>query len=68
MARTIRTSDGDRLDILCFRYYGDLQGTVEAVLDANPGLADIAQPYAANVVIVLPDIDVQVEKPIQLWS
>ena len=36
MARTIRTSDGDRLDILCFRYYGDLQGTVEAVLDANP--------------------------------
>lgn len=68
MARTIRTSDGDRLDILCFRYYGDLQGTVEAVLDANLGLADIAQPYAAGVVIVLPDIDVQVDKPIQLWS
>ena len=68
MARTIRTSDGDRLDILCFRYYGDLQGTVEAVLDANPGLPDIAQPYAAGVVIVLPDIEVQVEKPIQLWS
>lgn len=68
MARTIRTSDGDRLDSLCFRYYGDLQGTVEAVLDKNPGLADIAQPYGAGVLIVLPDIEVQVEKPIQLWS
>lgn len=68
MARTIRTSDGDRLDSLCFRYYGDLAGTVEAVLDANPGLAAVAQPYDAGVVIVLPDIAVQPGKPIQLWS
>ena len=66
MARTIRTSDGDRLDTLCFRYYGNLNGTVEAVLDANPGLAAVAQPFDAGVVIVLPDIDVTPEKPISL--
>jgi phage tail protein X len=68
MAKTIRTSDGDRLDTLCFRYYGNLMRIVEAVLDANPGLANIVQPFAAGVVIVLPDINVTPEKPIQLWS
>ena len=30
MAKTIRTSDGDRLDSLCYRYYGRLNGMVEA--------------------------------------
>lgn len=68
MARTIRTSDGDRLDSLCWRYYGRLNGTVEAVIAANPGLASIPQPFAAGIVIVLPDLPVQVEKPVQLWS
>ena len=33
MAKTLRTSDGDALDTLCFRFYGTLQGTVEAVYD-----------------------------------
>lgn len=68
MAKTIRTSDGDRLDALCFRYYGSTAGTVEAVLDANPGLADIQQPYPVGVVIVLPDLTAQVGKQVQLWS
>lgn len=68
MAKTIRTSDGDRLDTLCYRYYGHLNGTVEAVLSANPGLAAIRQPFAAGVVILLPDLPAQADKPIQLWS
>ena len=68
MARTIRTSDGDRLDSLCQRYYGQLNGTVEAVIAVNPGLAAIPQPFSAGVVITLPDLPPQVEKPVQLWS
>ena len=68
MARTIRTSDGDRLDSLCHRYYGRLNGTVEAVIAANPGLAATQQPFSAGIVIVLPDLPVQVEKPVQLCS
>lgn len=69
MAKTIRTSDGDRLDALCYRYYGQLAGTVEAVIAANPGLAATAQPFAAGVLIVLPDLPTRpVEKSVQLWS
>ncbi|WP_017127927.1 tail protein X, partial [Pseudomonas gingeri] len=40
MAKTCRTSDGDLLDTLCYRYYGHLNGSMEAVLEANQGLAD----------------------------
>ena len=32
--------DGERLDLICYRWYGTLAGSaVERVLDANPGLA-----------------------------
>lgn len=68
MARTIKTSDGDRLDTLCFAEYGHLNGSVEAVMDSNPGLAAEPQPYRAGVIIVLPDLKIPVEKPIKLWS
>ncbi|WP_172685792.1 tail protein X, partial [Pseudomonas savastanoi] len=43
MATICRTSDGDILDTVCFNYYGHLKGSVEAVLDANQGLADVVQ-------------------------
>lgn len=68
MAKTIRTSDGDRLDTLCYRYYGRLNGTVEAVMAANPGLAKESQPFVSGVIIRLPDLPVQVEQQVQLWS
>lgn len=68
MAKTIRTSDGDRLDSLCYTYYGRLNGTVEAVIEANSGLAATPQPFAAGILIIFPDLVEQVEKPIQLWS
>lgn len=68
MAKTIRTSDGDRLDTLCYRYYGRLNGTVEAVVAANPGLAKEVQPFVSGVIIRLPDLPVQVEQQVQLWS
>ena len=48
MATTCRTSDGDLLDTLCYQYYGHLNGCVEAVLDANQGLADEPQPFRAG--------------------
>jgi phage tail protein X len=68
MAKTIRTSDGDRLDTLCYRYYGNLNGTVEAVVAANPGLAKVVQPFASGMIIRLPDLPVKTKKQIQLWS
>ena len=44
MATICRTSDGDLLDTLCQHYYGHLDGSVEAVLSANQGLGDEAEP------------------------
>lgn len=68
MATTCRTSDGDLLDTICNNYYGHLVGTVEAVLDANQGLADEAQPYRAGVLIVLPDMPAPTEEIVMLWD
>ncbi|MNI44650.1 Phage Tail Protein X [compost metagenome] len=68
MATTCRTSDGDLLDTICHNFYGYLVGTVEAVLNANQGLADEAQPYRAGVLIVLPDLPKPVEEQVTLWD
>jgi len=68
MAMTCRTSDGDLLDTLCYHAYGHLEGTVEAVLDANQGLADEAQPYRAGIVIELPDLPVPSNGDVMLWG
>ncbi|MGE8409505.1 MAG: tail protein X [Pseudomonas sp.] len=68
MAMTCRTSDGDLLDTLCQHYYGHLNGSVEAVLAANQGLADEPQPYRAGVLIELPDLPVSTEAALVLWD
>lgn len=68
MATICRTSDGDLLDTLCQHYYGHLSGSVEAVLDANQGLADEPQPYRAGVQILLPDLLAKTEEVVQLWG
>ena len=56
------------LDTICQNYYGHLNGTVEAVLDANPGLADEVQPFRAGVDIHLPDVVVPSDEGVMLWK
>jgi len=68
MAKTCTTSEGDLLDTLCQHYYGHLGGTVEAVLDANQGLADEAQPFRAGVRILLPELPMTTSDTLQLWD
>ncbi|WP_054925484.1 tail protein X [Pseudomonas sp. NBRC 111142] len=68
MALICRTSDGDLLDTLCNGYYGHLRGTVEAVLQANQGLADEPQPYRAGILIALPDLAEPEAEEITLWD
>jgi len=47
----ITAVDGDRLDLICWKYYGSLDGrVVETVLDANPGLAMMSTLKAGQVV------------------
>lgn len=53
--------DGERLDLICYRWYGTLAGrAVERVLEANPGLAarDPAN-LPARTSIAMPDAPAQ---------
>ena len=70
MAQTYRTRDGDTLDWICWKQYGSSTGTVEAVLEANPGLADLGPVFAAGVLITLPVLPTPsaVNSIIRLWD
>ena len=68
MATTCRTASGDMLDTICQNYYGHLNGSIEAVLNANQGLSDEVQPFRAGVMIVLPDLVVPSEEGVMLWG
>ena len=68
MATTCRTASGDVLDTICHNFYGHLNGTLEAVLKANRGLADEPQPFREGIVIVLPDLPVPSDGVVMLWS
>jgi len=64
-----RCKDDDMLDAICFKYYGSQVGTSEAVLEANPGLAEYGPLLPAGLVIVLPNIEApQTEQPVRLWD
>ncbi len=51
-----RSVDGDRLDVVCSRHYGAQSGVVEAVLAANPGLADYGPILPAGLTLALPEL------------
>lgn len=72
MAKNWRTTDGDMLDDICQRHYGcaGLNQSLAAVLEANPGLADIGPIYPAGVEIVLPDwvYEPEEKETFQLWD
>ncbi|MEO1003566.1 MAG: tail protein X [Cyanobacteria bacterium J06638_7] len=56
MANLYTTRQFDVLDELCHRWYGGTQGTVEAVLAANPDLAELLPILPAGVVILMPEL------------
>ncbi|AYN26399.1 phage tail protein [Buttiauxella sp. 3AFRM03] len=49
------TRDGDILDEICWRFYGDSKNLI-AVFNANPGLAEWGNYYEAGIEIKLPVI------------
>ena len=66
---TYVTKDGDVLDAICWKYYGNTSGTVEKVLEANRHLAELGSIFAAGVKIILPDLTLGTEEEsIKLWS
>lgn len=68
MATTYTTRDGDVLDAICWRYYGDTE-LVVTVLESNPGLCEQGQTYPAGIVIILPDRPAPaVQQSVSLWD
>ncbi|HEY3982526.1 tail protein X [Cedecea sp.] len=60
---------GDTLDALCARYYGRTEGVFEAVLVANPGLAELGVVLPHGTGIELPDVEAApVTETINLWD
>ena len=68
MATICRTYDGDLLDVICQHHYGHLNGTVEAVLEANSDLAREAQPYRTGLLIRLPELSAPAVELLQLFG
>lgn len=64
------TREHDVLDAICHKHYGHTNGTVEAVLAANPGLADQRPVLPAGLLITLPMLPKAETKnqPIKLWD
>lgn len=67
---TYRTIDGDVIDAVCRRYYGREAGAVEAVLEANPGLAELGPVLPAGTLVELPDLPRPLEtiETVKLWD
>lgn len=61
---------GETVDLICRRRYGDESGYVEAVYDANRGIAAYGPILPAGVVIVLPEVDAitQADTAFRLWD
>lgn len=55
MPKQKRTQQNDTVDALCWRHYGRTEGVVEAVLDANPGLASQGPILPAGLLVTLPE-------------
>ena len=70
MAELKRTQQNDTVDALCWRHYGRTAGVVEAVLNANPGLASHGAVLPAGLLITLPDIQTSApeRQMVSLWD
>lgn len=67
----IRARQGDTLDAICWRYYGRTAGCVEALLDANQGIASHGPVLPMGTLVTLPDTPpAQTDKTntVKLWS
>lgn len=68
----ITAMQGDTVDLICHRHYGNTAGITEAVYAANPGLADLGPVLPIGTPITLPDMPTQpagaTRQQIQLWD
>lgn len=70
MAVTVRTQQNDTVDALCWRHYGRTAGVTEAVLDANPGLADHGPVLPHGLTVQMPEAQTAApqRQMVNLWD
>lgn len=66
----VRTNQNDTVDVLCWRIYGRTAGVTEAVLEANPGLADHGPILPQGLVVNMPEAQTTApqRQMVQLWN
>ena len=64
----VMASDGDTVDLLCWRHLGRTAGVTEATLAANPGLAALGPQLPAGAVVELVIVDATSRETVSLWD
>ncbi|NWC30754.1 tail protein X, partial [Pseudomonas tolaasii] len=66
----VRANQNDTVDALCWRFYGRTAGVTEAVLEANPGLADHGPILTQGLVINMPEAQTSApqRQMVNLWD
>ncbi|MBA5956192.1 phage tail protein [Pseudomonas lactis] len=70
MAVQIRTNQNETVDALCWRFYGRTAGVTEAVLEANPGLADHGPILPQGLTVSMPEAKTSApqRQMVNLWD
>lgn len=69
MATVVHARQGDTVDLICYRHYGQTAEVTEAVYRANPGLCELGPILPIGTPVKLPDLAPQPEREIvQLWD
>lgn len=70
MPVTLRANQNETVDALCWRYYGRTAGVTEAVLQANPGLADHGPVLPQGLLINMPEAQTNApqRQMVNLWD
>jgi phage tail protein X len=69
MARVVYARQGDTVDLICLRQYGQTAAVTELVYRANPGLCELGPVLPIGTAVTLPDAAPQPEQNVvQLWD
>ncbi|MFK0385001.1 tail protein X [Agrobacterium sp. NPDC090273] len=70
MSNTYITRQGETVDLACLAHYGRTEKVVEAVLDANPGLASMGAVLPIGTKIDMPIVSSTTTQPrlVSLWD
>ena len=70
MSNTYTTRQGETVDLACLGHYGRTEKVVEAVLEANPGLAALGVVLPLGTTIIMPAMPSTTTQPrlVSLWD